>query len=50
MNITTENMNTTQFMKETLLLFLKDPAYADHRKLTLAMIAVFILIGMLFFG
>ena len=50
MNITTENGNATQFLKETFYVFLKDPAYADHRKLTLAMIVVFILIGMLFFG
>lgn len=35
---------------QAIQLFLKDPNYADHRKITLAMIVVFILIGMLIAG
>ncbi len=49
-------MNTTVkndvFMQASQALgsFLKDPAYGDHRKLTLALLVVFFLIGMLFVG
>ncbi len=50
MNLTTENGNSTQIFMETFHLFLKDPSYADHRKLTVAMTMLSILIGMLFFG
>ncbi|MBF0280686.1 MAG: hypothetical protein HQM13_23030 [SAR324 cluster bacterium] len=50
MNLTTENGNSNQIFFDAFHLFLKDPAYADHRKLAAAMITVFILIGMLFFG
>lgn len=50
MNITTENGISTQVLLEAFQSFLRDPDYSDHRKLTVAMITVFILIGMLFIG
>lgn len=50
MNITIEKGNSTQALMTACRLFLTNPDYADHRKLTLAILAVLILIGMLFIG
>lgn len=50
MYTTIEKGNATQTLTSACLLFLTAPNYAEHRKLTLAMLALGVLLGMLFMG
>lgn len=50
MYTTIEKGNATQTLTSACLLFLTAPNYAEHRKLTLSMLALGVLLGMLFMG
>lgn len=46
--INTETLPSSKIVMDALHSFLKDPTYADHRKLTAATLLLLVLIGMLF--